>query len=412
MSKIQRIELFHVDIPLKKPFYPSWISGYPQLHNRFTLVRLTTDDGIVGVSAGVAFETEREGLGKLIGPYLIGLDPTDIGMINQRLKEISYLGWRNSWIEPAFWDIRGKIEGKPVYRFLQEREEDVKEVEVYCSTGEIQPSGKRLEYIDKVRGLGFKAVKLRVRSPTINEDIDIVRRVRERVGEDFGIMVDANQGWRVTIIDEPPLWDLDRAISFAQECEKLGVLWLEEPLDMYSYDDLTALREATKTPIAGGELSAGWHELKVMIEKGCYDIYQPDATFAGGISSSQRVMEECLGRDLGFSPHTWTNGVGFLVNLQVYAAFPRKTYLEYPYEPPGWIPSSRDAILKSPIEVSSRGTIAVPDIPGLGIEINERALRKYGKRFYMLTPLRLAIQSIRRMGLKTTLELAKKKRVR
>ena len=120
MSKIQRIELFHVDIPLKKPFYPSWILGYPQLHNRFTLVRLTTNDGIVGVSAGVAFETEREGLGKLIGPYLIGLDPTDIGMINQRLKEISYLGWRNSWIEPAFWDIRGKIEGKPVYQLLQE----------------------------------------------------------------------------------------------------------------------------------------------------------------------------------------------------------------------------------------------------------------------------------------------------
>ncbi len=342
----------------------------------------------------------------------MGLDPTDIGLVNHQLPEIYYLGWRNSWIEPAFWDIRGKMEGKPVYQLLQKKKEDVKEVGVYCSTGEIQPSEKRLEYIDKIQGLGFKAVKLRVHSPTIEEDIGIVRKVRERVGEEFGIMVDANQGWRVTIIDKPPLWDLNGAISFAQECERLGVLWLEEPLDMYSYDDLSALREATKTPIAGGELSAGWHELKIMMEKGCYDIYQPDATFAGGISTSQRVMEECLGRDLGFSPHTWTNGVGFLVNLQVYAAFPRKTYLEYPYEPPGWIPSSRDAILKNPIEVSSRGTIAVPDIPGLGIEINERALRKYGKRFYMLTPLRLAIQSIRRMGLKTTLELAKKKGVR
>ncbi|UCD84611.1 MAG: mandelate racemase/muconate lactonizing enzyme family protein [Deltaproteobacteria bacterium] len=412
MSKIQRIELFNVDIPLKKPFYPSWISGYPQLHNRFTLIRLTTDDGIVGVSAGVSFETERQGLGKLIGPYLMGLDPTDVGKINQRLKEVSYLGWRNSWIEPAFWDIRGKMEGKPVYKLLQEREEEVKEVRVYCSTGEIQPAKKRLESIDKIRELGFKAVKLRVRSATMEEDVDIVREVRKRVGDDFGIMVDANQGWLVTIIDEPPRWDLGRAISYARECERLGVLWLEEPLDMYAYDDLSALREATKTPIAGGELSAGWHELKIMIEKGCFNIYQPDATFAGGISASRKVMEECLRRDLGFSPHTWTNGIGLLINLQVYAAFPRKTYLEYPYESPGWIPASRDAVLESPIVVSPRGTIPVPNTPGLGIAINERALRKYGKKFYTLTPFRLAVQSIRRMGLKTTLELAKKKGVR
>lgn len=68
--KIDRIELFHVAIPLSKPFYPSWIPGYPQTVNRFTLLRLTTDDGVQGISAGMAFEREREGLGGLIGPYL------------------------------------------------------------------------------------------------------------------------------------------------------------------------------------------------------------------------------------------------------------------------------------------------------------------------------------------------------
>jgi L-alanine-DL-glutamate epimerase-like enolase superfamily enzyme len=90
--KIERIELFHVAIPLPKPFYSAWIPGYPQTVNRFTLLRLTTDDGVTGLGAGVAFENERQGLGGLIGPYLIGVDPMDIATVRQRLREVSYLG--------------------------------------------------------------------------------------------------------------------------------------------------------------------------------------------------------------------------------------------------------------------------------------------------------------------------------
>ncbi len=90
--KIDRIELFHVAIPLSRPFYPSWVPGYPQTVNRFTLLRVTTGDGVRGLAAGMAFEREREGLGGLIGPYLIGLDPTDIATARQRLRKVSYLG--------------------------------------------------------------------------------------------------------------------------------------------------------------------------------------------------------------------------------------------------------------------------------------------------------------------------------
>ncbi|MEZ5186070.1 MAG: hypothetical protein R2720_10030 [Candidatus Nanopelagicales bacterium] len=99
--KIERIELFHVAVPLPKPFYPAWIPGYPQTANRFTLMRLTTDEGVQGLAAGIAFEREREGLGGLLGPYLIGLDPLDMPTVRQRIREASYLGWRNYWIEAA-----------------------------------------------------------------------------------------------------------------------------------------------------------------------------------------------------------------------------------------------------------------------------------------------------------------------
>ncbi|MCU0990159.1 MAG: hypothetical protein MUE63_11405, partial [Xanthomonadales bacterium] len=137
--KIDRIELFHVAIPLAKPFYPAWIPGYPQTANRFTLARLTTDDGVQGLAAGVAFEREREGLGSLLGPYLIGLDPTDIATARQRIREASYLGWRNFWLEAAFWDIRGTVERQPVWRLLAgpDGQRPAGRVEVYASTGEV-----------------------------------------------------------------------------------------------------------------------------------------------------------------------------------------------------------------------------------------------------------------------------------
>ena len=85
--KITKVELYHVAIPLKKTFYPAWIPGYPQTKNQFTLAVLTTDTGLTGISAGMAFNEEREGLGKLLAPYLLGSDPCDIDLIHQRMFE-------------------------------------------------------------------------------------------------------------------------------------------------------------------------------------------------------------------------------------------------------------------------------------------------------------------------------------
>ncbi len=406
--KVDRIELFHVAIPLPKPFYPAWIPGYPQTVNRFTLMRLTTDDGVQGLAAGVAFESEREGLGGLLGPYLIGLDPTDIATARQRVREASYLGWRNYWIEAAFWDILGKVEGKPVWALLGGKEAG--RVPVYASTGEVHPPGQRAEEVLRLRDTGFQTVKLRVHSFNPAEDVAQVETVRRAVGDTMELGVDANQGWRVALIDDAPLWTLERATDFAHACADLGVSWLEEPLDMYAYDEQAELCRRSQVPIAGGELNGGWHEFKVMLEKGSYDIYQPDATMGGGIGDAKRVMDACRERGLGYTPHTWTNGLGFLINLHVYAAGPRDHPLEYPYEPPGWIPEARDGILAEPIRVAPDGTVVVPDMPGLGIELNEDKLEQYGERYFEITSRGIAIKTIRDKGLFTALRLSRKRK--
>ena len=404
--KVERIELYHISIPLAKPFYPSWIPGYPQKFNRSTLIRITTDDGVEGYSAGMAMEEEREGLGSLLGQYLIGQDVEKLNEVTQLLREASYLGWRNNWIEAAFWDILGKKAGKPVYELLGGRGG---KIETYCSTGEIHDPKQRAEEVLAMREMGFKVLKLRVHDHDIKDDIAQLKTVREAVGDSMVLGVDANQGWPVTIVSKPAIWDLKRAVDFAKACEDYGFSWLEEPLDMYAFDEMAELRRRTKTPIAGGELTPGWHEHKILFEKESLDIYQPDATFSG-IDTAVKVMHEATKRGLKFKPHTWTNGIGFAINLQIAGACPHREPLEFPYEPPAWIPKYRDALMKDEFMIDREGCINLPAKPGLGFEINEEALSRYGRKFFDMNSRGLAMKTIKQRGLFDALKLAKAKK--
>ena len=208
--RITAIELYHVSIPLKETFWPTWIPGYPQTHNRFTLIKLKTDEGIEGYSAGSAMGKERQGLGDLLGGYLIGADPTDIDRIQGLLKQAGFLGWRNFWIEPACWDILGKKEGKPVYELLGGK---ARAVPAYCSTGEMRPSAKRIDDLLHMHERGFKTAKLRVKNTSLEEDIKLIEAIRKGVGDELALGVDANQGWLVSIVDRVPAWDLKEPLN-------------------------------------------------------------------------------------------------------------------------------------------------------------------------------------------------------
>ncbi len=405
--KITAVELYHVSVPLKKTFWPTWIPGYPQTHNRFTLIKLVTDEGLEGYSAGIAMGRERQGLGDLLGGYLIGADPTDIDRIQSLLKQAGYLGWRNFWIEPACWDIMGKKAGKPVYELLGGKS---RPVDVYLSTGEMHPPERRVEELQAMRLRGHKTAKLRVKNPTLAEDIRLIEEVRKGIGDAMMLAVDANQGWRVSIVDRLPAWDLERAKAFADACAANRIEWLEEPLDSRDYDANAALKRYARVKIAGAELNYGWDEIKVMFEKDCFDIYQPDAVFAGGIAQVKKVIDTCRQQNRLFSPHTWTNGIGFYINWNTLLADPDNTLpLEYPLEEPAWLPEYREGII-APILPDGNGQLQPFDRPGLGFEIERDLLKKYGRRFFKLTESRLKLKVIREKGLRTALALARRKK--
>ena len=404
MSTIARIELFHVAIPLPASFYPSWIPGFPQTENRFTLFKVITDDGVEGYSASPAMGRERAGLGELIGPYLIGEDATDIPLVQQRLREMSYLGWRNFWIEPAFWDIKGKLAGKPVYELFGGKPCTIK---LYASTGEVKTPEEHIKEAEARYAEGFRTIKLRVHDFDESVDIQQVTETAKVVGSKMRISVDANQAWRVTIVGDAPLWRLERAKRFADACADAGIVWLEEPLPMDSYEELTALTSYSRIPIAGGELhTSGLPDLKMMIERRCYKIFQPDAIFTGGIAQTMEVIKLCRHHGLLYSPHTWTNGIGFAVNMQLMAAsgFADQKELEYPISPPGWTVEARDGILDTPF-THDHGILKTPTLPGLGFRLNPRTLRKYGKRFFVMDRKRLIWFSLRTRGLRVSREI-------
>lgn len=404
--KISKIELYHVSVPLKHTFWPTWIPGYPQTHNSFTLIKIVTNDGIEGYSAGAAMGRERQGLGDLIGGYLIGADPTDIDNIQSLLKQAGILGWRNFWIEPACWDIIGKSKGKPVYELLGGQP---RPIPVYCSTGEMHEPEKRVDELLAMKERGFKTAKLRVKNKELKDDIRHIEEVRKGVGDDLILGVDANQGWLVTIIDKIPAWDLDRAKEFAAACHANNIEWLEEPLDSRDYDGNAALKKSSKVKISGAELNYGWDEIKIMFEKDCFDIYQPDATFAGGIAQVMKVIDACHANKRQFSPHTWTNGIGFYVGWNMVLADKENDLpLEYPLEEPSWVPEFREGIIE-PIIPDSNAMLQPFKKPGLGFEIDKDLLKKYGKRFFKMTETRLKIKTIREKGIKAALDLKKRK---
>ncbi|MEW5733649.1 MAG: mandelate racemase/muconate lactonizing enzyme family protein [Thermodesulfobacteriota bacterium] len=409
MTKIACIELYHVRVPLDHPFYPSWIPGYPQTENRFDLIRIITESGIEGFSAGPAIATERKGLGYLLAPYMLGLDALDTDIMRQRLREIGYLGIRAHWIEPAFWDIKGKAANKPVYELLGGRAQTVR---CYASTGEVKSPEARVEEARARFDEGFRSIKLRVHDFDVEKDIEQVAAVCKALGDKMTVGVDVNQGWRVTIVNDAPLWDLARAKYFADACADLGVAWIEEPLPMDDYEAQAELARYSKVPISGAELhSGGLPELKMMIEKGCYHIYQPDAVMAGGIAQTLEVIGLCKKHGVLYTPHTWTNGFGFAVNLQMMLAsgFADKKPLEYPLNPPSWVVGKRDAVLETPF-MHDKGTLAPPTLPGLGFRVNWKELKKYGRRFFKMGNLGLKVYAVRDKGLKTALEIDKNKK--
>jgi D-galactarolactone cycloisomerase len=384
MAVVDSIELYFVCVPLAAPFTPAWVPGVTRTTTTFYLVRLRTEDGVEGFSAFSAIGRERAGMGDALAQLFLGKDATDIDRVQEMLRIPAYNGLRNFWVEPAFWDIKGKLAGKPVCELLGARPTRLR---LYASCGDVKAPSARIEEALEHHAEGFRVMKLRVHDADEREDI---RQVQETVRALEGRMtfaVDCNQAFRQFARGPGPVWDLNRAKRFVDACHEAGLEWVEEPLFMEWYAEQAELTRYSRVPIAGGEIhTGGFAELSMMIERRCYHIFQPDAMWTGGIAQTMAIARRVREAGLKFTSHSWSNPIGFAVNMQVMAAsgFADEMTFEYPHSPPAWTAQSGAALLKQPF-LHDRGYLQVPDTPGLGFEIDEGALGRYGRCFYRAT---------------------------
>lgn len=361
--EITAINQYHLRYPLGESWEPAWKPGYEQTEHEVLLFELETDAGISGYTSASGFAGRMNYL-ELAEMFLLGEDPRDVERLIEKLDPLNLWGPRPWHFEVALWDIVGKDAGKPVYELLGGNSAPIP---AYASTGELQAPADRLAYVEDRVAEGFDAVKLRFHSDDPQEDLAVARRVREEFPE-LTLMVDANMGWSVPMIEEDR-WSFNEALTVARELEEIGNIgWLEEPLDRRDYAGLARLREKTDIPIAGGEFNNGMHQFREFVKQGSLDVLQPDAILATGIANGKKVAGMAEMNGLEFAPHTWNDGLGFAANLHLLACTD-PSWCEYPLEPPAWIPETRDFLLDEPI-VAEDGAVTPPSGPGLGVDFD------------------------------------------
>jgi D-galactarolactone cycloisomerase len=333
-----------------------------------TLVQVETDEGVSGIgSASGNGELIEVIVAKVLKPLLIGMDPTEIDEIWDNAyfrgghKEFGTRGIgvvALSGVDIALWDILGKVRGVPVYQLLGGKCRD--KVPVYATALYPEEPEKVAARARAFADQGFHGVKIKV-GFDLEQDIRIVRAVREELGKDFTVMTDANQGYSVDV-------GLKAAAAFA-EC---GAFWLEEPLFVEDIEGHATLREKTKVPIAVGENLHTYYAFENFIVRGAVDFIQPDVARAGGITEIKRITALAAKHNVPVSFHTWGDGVALAASVHLSAALKDCIVMEldYTYNP------LREELLKEPFKVQ-KGLLTPPDKPGLGIELNPQALERF-----------------------------------
>jgi D-galactarolactone cycloisomerase len=343
------------------------------------LVEIRTDEGLTGWGqASGPPATTPVVIERQYAPRLIGKDPRNWGALWPALGGLrgGHYGVL-SGLEIALLDLAGKAAGQPVHQLLGGAVRD--RVKVYA-TGLYRL--ERWQSFDAWReGLveealgykreGFSLTKLKI-GFVPRQDVELVHAVRQAIGPEMGLAVDANCAW-----------DAATAIQVGRAIEGAGIAWYEEPLPPSNLDGYREVRRAVAIPVSGGESLAGLYPFRDMIQGRAVDIIQPDIIICGGFSILQRVQTLADANHVRLIPHCWGTAIAFAASLHFLATIPDGAPSITPTEPLLEFDRSenplREALLVQPLRHQG-GYLPVPQGPGLGVEINPDVLEQYRVR--------------------------------
>ncbi len=345
------------------------------------VVEIETDAGLIGWGECYGPARMTAAVVQSVAPWLIGEDPlrTDYlwQMIYARLRDHGQKGVvieGLSGIDIALWDIKGKHFGVPAHRLMGGPIRN--EVQAYATGLYRRKSGDPLRYLaEEAAGYvaeGFKAVKLKV-GFGVEEDAAVTRAVREAIGPDVALMVDANHAY-----------DAVAAIRLGRMIEPYDIGWFEEPVPPEDVAGYRAVKAALSIPVAGGECEFTRFGFRDLLVSRAIDIIQPDTCAAGGLSECKKIADMAEAFGVRYNPHVWGTGIAIAASLQLLAVLPPHTSVSLaPIQPMLEFDRTehpiRQSLLVQPIEHSG-GIVRVPDSPGLGIEVDRDALARFTVR--------------------------------
>jgi D-arabinonate dehydratase len=364
--RITDVEAITVHISLPKPV---WVGKRELTYRDHTLVKIHTDDGIIGWghtfgygAAKIITQIVRE----ILQPFLLDQDP----LANERLWESMFYGTQQfgrkgavvraiSAVDIALWDVKGQSAGLPLYKLLGAYRD---RIPVYVSGGYYR-RGEGLKELQAEMETwaerGFKGVKMRVGMLSVADDMERIRVAREALGDEAHLMLDAEYVWE----------DANAAITAIKHFEEFNPYWIEGPASLNKIQTHARIRRAVSTPIAtGGQEYTRWGFFEWIREQ-AIDIVQADVIVVGGITEWLKVAHIADIFDLKVSPHANWN-----IHSHLVAATPNALFVEY-FDPAAEI-KVFDKVIKDPV-VPVDGYISPPDRPGYGITFDEDRIEEF-----------------------------------
>lgn len=334
-------------------------------------IEIETESGLTGIGP----EADDRFL-PVLRECLIGKDAFDVERLSAQLRYYLPAGTyyqQTGCVDIALWDLIGKACGQPLHRLWGS---SIRTLTPYASMVLLSTPEERAEMAVRLQEQNWRAIKLRLHHEDLAEDIRTVQLVREAVGDDMAILVDANQAQSKGEWQPGVIWDYRRAAETARALQELGCEWLEEPRPRYAFDELARLSAAVEIPIAGGESNADLHEFVEMCEQNTYSILQPECLVMNGITALRKVgvLAELYGKKI--VPHNGYGKLAMVAHMHLVASWRHAPYLEVVHDPPVGDYRHFLSIFTEPPLVDDDGLITLPDAPGLGVTIDRDLIVK------------------------------------
>jgi D-galactarolactone cycloisomerase len=373
-TTISRVETIGLSAPLDERFgyAQSWVDRREAL-----LVRLVASDGTVGWGeCWGPVAGSRETIDDLLAPELVGEDPLRVERLYEQLYHVGRKSYQSivplpaiSGLDIALWDLKGKLLNQPTYALLGgDRRSRVRAYATghyFRDVDDLEEQYRSIADEARANADRLGAVKAKVGLRQLGygheEDVELVGRIRDAIGDRTDLMVDANYAY-----------DLGTARTVGRALEGLDVEWFEEPVAPEELGNYARLRDSLDVRIAGGECQTP-AEFDRLFEIGGLDVVQPDVSSVGGLTPASRIATRAADRGLQVVPHVWGTPVTIAASLHLISTLDGDPWLEFDRSSNPLRSELRDGSF----DVDCDGRVAVPDGPGIGVKPDPDAIDEF-----------------------------------